>query len=312
MPAGEFIKRQGWERPATIGFLGATKHAAWSDFIAPFEHGLRDLGWIAGHNLEIDYRWADDGRGDRYETMAKGFVERGVDVIVTAGTAAVAAAKKATKSIPIVFASAGDPVRTGLVRSLAHPGGNVTGLSNGQTDLAGKRLDLLREAIPGLRTLAIIGNRASHNVRLEMDALQKQARKRKIATVTRDMRRETEIAPAIKGLKGKADALYVCTDPFVTHHRIGINTLAVGAGLPTMHAFRHHIEGGGFMSYGPDFRDLFGGSADIVHRILRGASPADIPVKLEKKCELVINLHTAKALGLKVPKRISRRAVAIR
>lgn len=311
MPAGEFIKRQGWERPATIGFLGATKHAAWSDFIAPFEHGLRDLGWIAGHNLEIDYRWADDGRGDRYETMAKGFVERGVDVIVTAGTAAVAAAKKATKSIPIVFASAGDPVRTGLVRSLAHPGGNVTGLSNGQTDLAGKRLDLLREAIPGLRTLAIIGNRASHNVRLEMDALQKSARKLKIDTIIRDIRRAPQIAPAIKQLKDKADALYVCTDPFVVHHAVSINTLATSAGLPTLHAFRDHVERGGLISYGPDFRAMFRSAADLVDKVLRGVKPADIAVKLEKKRETVINLNTAKALGLTIPKRVRRGADTI-
>jgi putative ABC transport system substrate-binding protein len=139
MTTHEFVKHQRWERPATIGFLGATKHSAWSEFIPPFEQQLRDQGWISGHNLEIDYRWAD-GQPDRFEKIAKDFVDRGVDVIVTAGTSAVAAAKKATKTIPIVFAAAGDPVRTGLVRSLAHPCGNVTGLSNGQTDLPAKDL----------------------------------------------------------------------------------------------------------------------------------------------------------------------------
>ena len=272
---------------------------------------MREHGWIDGHNLEIDYRWAD-GRSDRYEKIARDFVGRGVDVIVTAGTPAVAAAEKATKAIPIVFATVGDPVRTGLVRSLAHPGGNATGLSNGQTDLAGKRLELLREVVPKLQMLAVIGNRASYNVRLEMDALQKAARKKRIGTIVRDIRNEAQIASAIKGAKGKADALYVCTDPFVTHHRVGINTLAAGAGLPTMHAFRHHIEGGGLISYGPDFRDLFGDAAEIVDRILRGAKPADIPVKQAKRCELVVNLHTARALGLSIPKRIRRRAEAIR
>jgi putative ABC transport system substrate-binding protein len=199
-----------------------------------------------------------------------------------------------------------------LVRSLAHPGGNVTGLSNGQTDLAGKRLALLRQAVPGLKKLGIIGNRASANVRLEMDALQKVARKLKLDMITRDIRREPQIAAAIKGMKGKVDALYVCTDPFVTHHQIGINTLAAGAGLPAMQAFRHHIEAGGLISYGPDFRDLFGDAAGIVDRILRGTKPADIAVKRAKKCELVVNLHTAKALGLRLPKRLRRRAKVVR
>lgn len=311
MTTRQYVKQQRWERPATIGFLGATKQSAWSEFIAPFEKRLREQGWIDGHNLEIDYRWAD-GRPDRYGKIAKGFIDRGVDVIVTAGTPAVAAAKKATKTIPIVFATAGDPARTGLVHSLTHPGGNVTGLSNGQTDLAGKRLELLREAVSGLKKVAIIGNRASDNVRLEMDAVQKEARKLRIDTTIVDIRREQQIASAIKGLKGKVDALYVCTDPFVTHHRTAINTLAAGAGLPTMHAFRHHIEAGGLISYGPDFRDLFRDAADIVDKVLRGAKPASIPVRLEKKCEVVVNLQTAKALGLRIPKRVRRRASAIR
>jgi putative ABC transport system substrate-binding protein len=306
-----FVKRERWERPATIGFLGATKQSAWSEFIAPFEHELRRQGWISGHNLEIDYRWSD-GQPEHYEKIAKDFVNRGVDVIVTAGTSAVAAAKKATKTIPIVFAAAGDPARTGLVHSLAKPGGNVTGLSNGQTALAGKRLQLLHQAVPGMKKLGVIGNGGSANVRLEMAALEKAARKLKVEIVKRDIRREPHIASAIKGMKGKVDALYVCTDPFVTHHQIGINTLAAGAGLPTMQAFRHHIEAGGLISYGPDFRDLFRGAADIVDKILRGAKPADIPVKQAKKCELVVNMHTAKALGLNMAKGLRHRAEAIR
>jgi putative ABC transport system substrate-binding protein len=311
MNAVAFIKRQRWERPATIGFLGATKHAAWSEFIAPFEQQLRDQGWISGHNLEIDYRWAD-GQADRCEKIAKEFANNGVDVIVTAGTSAVAAAKKATKTVPIVFAAAGDPARTGLVKTLAHPGGNVTGLSNGQTDLAGKRLQLLRQAVPSMKKLGIIGNRASANVQLEIAALEKAARKLKLETTIRDVRKEPDIASAIKGMKGKVDALYVCTDPFVTHHQIGINTLAAGAGLPAMQAFRHHIEAGGLIAYGPDFRDLFRGAADIVDKILRGTKPEDIPVKLAKQCHLVVNLHTAKALGLALPKGLRGRAQAIR
>jgi putative tryptophan/tyrosine transport system substrate-binding protein len=166
--------------------------------------------------------------------------------------------------------------------------------------------------VPGLHQLAILGNRASENVKLEMDAVQKAARRLKIGTIVVDVRKEPQLAPAIKRLKGKADALYVCTDPFVTHHRIAINTLAAGAGLPTMHAFRHHAEDGGLMSYGPDFRDLFRQSADFVDKVLRGGKPADIPVKLEKKCELVINLNTARSLGLHIPKKVRSRADTVR
>src|SRR5579864_8978316 len=227
-----YVKQHGWQKPAIIGLLGATKASAWNDFVPAFERRLRQLGWVDGDNLEIDYRWAD-GQADRYGKIAKQFVDRGVDVIVTAGTAPVAAAMKVTKKIPIVFASAGDPVRTKLVRSLARPGGNVTGLSNGQTDLAGKRLALLCKAVPGLQrprrgsrkaarglsTLAVMGNGASANARLEMDAVRRHARKLRIGNVIEcDIRREAQIAPAIKSLQGKADALYVCTDPFVTHH----------------------------------------------------------------------------------------------
>jgi putative tryptophan/tyrosine transport system substrate-binding protein len=305
-----YTRHQRWARPARIGFLGATKHAAWSEFITPFEKRLRELGWIDGHNLEIDYRWAE-GRQDRYEKIAKDFARRAVDVIVTSGTPTVMAAKRATKSIPIVFAAAGDPVGTGLVASLAHPGGNVTGMSNGQTDLAGKRLDVLREAVPGLGKLAILGNRASANVRLEMDAIQKRARKLGIATLICDIRRQPQIAPAIKRLKGKADALYVCTDPFIVHHGVSINTLATGLKLPTMHAFRDHAEAGGLISYGPNFRNMFGHAADVVDKVLRGAKPADIPVKQENRCELVLNLNTARALGLRIPKRLRRRAEVV-
>jgi putative ABC transport system substrate-binding protein len=306
-----FVKQQRWERPAVIGFLGATKQSAWSEFVPAFEQRLRELGWIDGHNLEIDYRWSD-GRSDRFGKTAEGFTGRGVDVILTAGTSAVVAAKRATKAIPIVFAAAGDPVGSGLVRSLAKPGGNITGISNGQTALAAKRLDLLNEAVRGLHDVAVLGNRSSHNVQLEMAAVQKHARKLKINTIILDVRNETQLAAAIKRAAEKAQALYVCTDPFVTHHRVGINMMAAGAGLPTMHAFRHFTEAGGLMSYGPDFRDLFHQAADIVDRILRGSKPADIPVKLATKPELVVNLHTAKALGMRLPKAIRRHADVVR
>ncbi len=311
MTSRAFTLHHSWVRPVIIGFLGATTHTVWSAFVAAFEHRLRELGWINGSNIVIDYRWAE-GRQERYARIAEGFVRDKVDVIVTSGTAPTIAARDSTAAIPIVFAAAGDPVGTRLVASLARPGRNVTGLSNGQTGLARARLDLLRAVVPDLQRLAILGNRGSHNVRLEMDRVQSRARRLKIETVICDTRKSAQIAPAIKRLKGNADALYVCTDPLITHHRISINTLAASARLPTMHAFREYVEAGGLMSYGPDFRDLFSRAADLVDKILHGIKPADIPVKLQKKCELVVNLTTAHTLGLAIPKRIRGRAETIR
>jgi putative tryptophan/tyrosine transport system substrate-binding protein len=311
MPSRAFTMHRSWAKQPTIGFLGATTHTIWSAFVAAFEHRLRELGWINGSNILIDYRWAE-GRQERYVRIAEDFVRDKVDVIVTSGTAPTVAAKNATTTIPIVFAAAGDPVGTKLVASLARPGRNVTGLSNGQTDLARARIDLLRTVVPDLKRLAILGNRGSHNVRLEMDQVQKRARRLKIETIICDTRKAAQIAPAIRRLKGNADALYVCTDPLITHHRISINSVAADARLPAIHAFRDYVEAGGLISYGPDFRELFSDAADLVDKILHGTKPADIPVKLKKKCELVVNLTTAHALGLTIPKRIRGRAETIR
>ena len=268
---------------------------------------LRELGWIEGRTVAIEYRWAE-GRSERFAEIAAEFVRLKVDVIVTAGTAAVVAAKQATSVIPIVFAAAGDPVGTGLVASLARPGGNVTGLSNQSADLAGKRLELLREVVPGLRRLAIMANVGNPIGVLEMGEVQAAARTLGLEVVTLEIRRAEDIAPAFEALKGRADALYVVTDPLVNTNRIRINTLALGARLPTMHGIREYVEAGGLMSYGPNFPDLFRRAADYVDKILRGAKPADIPVEQPTKFDLVINLTTAKALGLDVPPTLLARA----
>jgi ABC-type uncharacterized transport system substrate-binding protein len=311
MASREFILHRTWARQATIGFLGATTPSIWSAFVAAFEQRLRELDWINGGNIAIDYRWAE-GRQDRYARLAQDFVRSNVDIIVTSGTAPAMAAKKATSAIPIVFAAAGDPVRTKLVASLARPGRNVTGMSNGQTDLAAERLDQLRKLVRGLRRLAIMGNRGSRNIPLEMDRIQRRARSLRIETYICDVRRATQIAPAIKRLQGRVDALFVCTDPFMTTNQIAINTSAASVKLPTMHAFRDYTETGGLMSYGPDFRAMFQRAADLVDRILRGAQPADLPVKLQKRRELVINQNTATALGIPIPKGVRGRAKVIR
>jgi putative ABC transport system substrate-binding protein len=310
MPSRKFTLHHRWVRHATIGFLGATKPAVWSAFVTAFDARLHELGWNDGGNIDIDYQWAE-GRNDLYAKHLKSFVAKDVDVIVTSGTPGVLAAKKATKSIPIVFAAAGDPVRSKLVASLDHPGGNVTGLSNGQADLAGKRLDELRKVVPNLRRLALIGNYSNHIVVSEMEQVQKKAGRR-IEIEVCDVRREGQIGSSIKRLRGKVDALYVCTDPLLTTHHIAVNTAAASARLPTMHAFREYVDGGGLMSYGPDFRAMFSNAAELVDKILRGAQPADIPVKIQKNFELVINQTTAHALGLTIPAGVRKRATMIR
>jgi putative ABC transport system substrate-binding protein len=284
----------------TIGFLGATTPTVWSSFVAAFLQRLRELGWIDGYNLAIEYRWAE-GREDRYNDFAAELVRLKVDVIVTGGTSAVIAAKQATSVIPIVFATAGDPVGTGLVASLSHPGGNVTGLSNQQTDLAGQRLELLLEVVPGVRRVALMGNVSSPNVHLEMDAVEASARKLNLETLRIEVKTAEEIIPDVESINGRADALYVCTDPLITMDQVRINTMAISERLPTINAFRQYVEAGALLSYGPNFADLFRRAGDFVDKILHGSKPGDLPVEQPVKFDLAVNLTTAKALGLKIP-----------
>ena len=290
----------------TLGFLGGTTPATWSLFVAAFVQRLRELGWIEGRTIAIEYRWAE-GRGERFAEIAAEFVRLNVDVIVTVG-GAVLAAKQATSLIPIVFAAAADPVGSGLVASLARPGGNVTGLSSQFTDLAGKRLELLREMVPSLRRLAIMANAGYPAAVLEMAEVQATTRTLGLDVVTLELRRAEDIAPAFEALKGRAEALYVCAESLVTTNRVRINTLALAARLPTMHSIREYVEAGGLMSYGPNFPDLWRRAGDLVDKILRGAKPADIPVEQPTKFDLIINLTTAKALGLDVPPTLLARA----
>jgi ABC-type uncharacterized transport system substrate-binding protein len=283
-----------------IGYLGPSTRSVDAHRLGALVQRLRELGWIEGRTIVIEYRWAE-GRNEHLAKVTAEFVRLKVDVIVTAGTAAVVTAKQATSVIPIVFAVAGDPVGTGLVASLARPGGNVTGLSNQSADLAGKRLELLREVVPSLRRLAILANAGSPIGVLEMREAQAAARTLGFEVATVEIRRAQDIAPAFDALKGPADALYVCSDPLVTTNRIRINTLALGARLPTMHGQGDNVEAGGLMSYGANYPDLHRRAADYVDKILRGAKPTDIPVEQPTKFDLVINLTTAKVLGLTVP-----------
>jgi len=290
----------------TIGFLGTTTASAWGPWTAAFVQRLRELGWIEGRNLAIEYRWAD-GRTGRFTEIAAEFVRLKVDVIVTGGLSAVAV-KQATSVIPIVFAVAADPVGTGLVASLVRPGGNVTGLSTQAPDLVGKRLELLREAVPELRRLAILANIGYPASVIEMSAVQAAAPTLGLEVVALEIQRAEDIAPAFEALKDRADALYVITDALVSTNRIRINTFTLAARLPTMHGVREYIEAGGLMSYGPNYPDLFRRAGDFVHKILHGAKPGDIPVEQPTKFDLVINVATAKALGLTVSPMLLARA----
>ena len=287
----------------TIGFLGSSTFSAMSEWIAAFAQRLRERGWIEGRTVAIEYRWAE-GRAERAAEIAAEFVRLKVDVIVTYATPPTLAAKQATSAIPIVFAAAGDPLGAGLVVSLARPGGNVTGLSLQSTDLVGKRLELLREVVPGLRRLAIVANVGNPFAVLEMTEVQAAVHTLGLEVDTLEIRGAQDVVPAFEALTGRAEALYVVTDPLVITNRARIRTLALGERLPTIYSSREYVEAGGLMSYGPNFPDLFRRAADYVDKILRGTKPADIPVEQPTKFDLVINLTTAKVLGLKVPDKL--------
>ena len=245
-----------------------------------------------------------EGRSERAAALAAGLVRLKADVIVTGGTANVAAVKQTTSVIPVVFAAAGDPVANGLVESLARPGGNLTGLSVQQTDLGAKRLEVFRELIPRLDRLTILANVENPITVLEMREVQAAARSLGLHVDTVEVRGAKDIAPAIAALKGRTDGIYIQADPLLNTHRIQINTLALSAQLPTMYGIREFVDAGGLMSYGPNFSDLYRRAADYVDKILRGAKPSEIPVEQPTKFDLVINLTTAKALGLQIPDKL--------
>jgi putative ABC transport system substrate-binding protein len=240
----------------------------------------------------------------RLAEIAAEFARLKVDVIFAIGTEATIAAKHATAMIPIVFPVAGDPVGTGLVASLARPGGNVTGLSNQAADLGAKRLEILRDVLPGLRRLTILVNAAYSAGVLEVNEIEMPARALGVALVPLKVSRTEDIAPALEQLKGGTEALYVVGDPLINFNRLRISTFALVARLPTMFVQREYIEVGGLMSYGPNYLDLNRRAAGYVDKILRGAKPADLPVEQPTKFDLAINLITARALGLTVPDKL--------
>ena len=291
----------------TIGFLGQSTPVVESQRLDAFLKRLREVGWLEGRTVAIEYAWGQ-GSSERFAEIAADFVRLKVDVIVTAGTPNVIAAKQATSVIPIVFAAAGDPIANNLVASLARPGGNVTGLSTVATDLAGKRLEVLREAVPGFRRLAIIGNVGNSLAVLEMTEVQAAATRFALEAAALKIRRAEDIAAAFDTLGGGTDALYVVADPLVNTNRARIHTLAMAARLPAIYNAKEHVEAGGLMSYGPNFPDLYRRAAEYVDKILRGVKPAEIPVEQPTKFDLVVNLTTAKSLGIEIPPTLLARA----
>jgi putative ABC transport system substrate-binding protein len=290
----------------TIGYLGTATASAQSQWTAAFVQRLRELGWIEGRTVAIEYRWAE-GRSERYDEISAELVQLKVDVIVTHG-AAVGAAQRATSVIPIIFAVAGDPVGGGLVAGLARPGGNVTGLSLQQADIASKRLALLREIVPGLRRVAILGNAGNSASVLDMREAQTTAGALGLDAATFEIRRSEDIAPVFEALKRHTDAVYVVSDPLVITNQTRINILTLAARLPAIHGNRELVQTGGLISYAPSFPDLFRRAAEYVDKILRGARPGDIPVEQPTKFDLVVNMITAQALGLTVPPMLLARA----
>jgi putative ABC transport system substrate-binding protein len=289
----------------TIGFLGADA-SAFGPWTAAFVARLRELGWIEGRTVAIEYRWSQ-GQADRYAEIAAEFVQLKVDVIVTVGSA-VPIVRHATAGIPIVFAVAIDPVGSGLVASLAQPGGNVTGLSIQANELAGKRLEFARELVPSLHRLAIMFNAGNTQPALEMGETQAAARMLGLEVAPLVIQRAEDIVPAFQALKTRADALYVAVDQLIVANRASILASALGARLPTIFSTRDFVAAGALMSYGPSYIERFRHAADYVDKILRGMKPGDLPVDQPTAFELVINLTTAKALGLTVPPSMLARA----
>jgi len=278
-----------------------------SQWIAAFVQRLHELGWIEGRTVAIEYRWAE-GRDERYREISSEFVGLKVAAILTQGTQAALAAKQATSTIPIVAVAVGDPVGSGLVASLARPGGNVTGLSLLLPDTASKRLELLREAVPDLRRLAILLPEDNPVSVEEARQVQEAAATLGLGAFSIPIRSAEDIVPAFEGLKERADALFVSGNPLILSNIVRINILAVGARLPTIYSNPEYVQGGGLLAYGADFATIYRRAGDFFDKILRGTKPGDIPVEQPTKFDLVINLTTAKALGLEIPPTLLGRA----
>jgi putative ABC transport system substrate-binding protein len=291
-----------------IGFLGNSTPAHEANLVGPFREGLRELGYVEGRNILIEYRWAE-GKYERFPALIRELIALKVDVIVTAGTPASLAVKKATTSIPLVMVAVGDPVGTGIVASLAQPGGNITGLTSLSPNLEGKRLELLREVAPGVSHIAVLWNSASPSQVIQEKEVQAAAQVLRMKVFSLGVQSPEEIENAFAAiLRERPGALLVLADRLFLHHRARIMDFAAKHGLPGVHAYRELVESGGLMSYGPSYASMHRRAAYYVDEILKGAKPAVLPVEQPSKFELVINLKAAKALGLTIPQTLLLRA----
>ncbi len=292
-----------------IGYLLGTSSTVSPRPVEAFRQGLRGLGWVEGQNIVIEYRSAE-GRYDRLPDLAADLVRLKVDIIAAAGTAATTAAKNATRAIPIVMIGVGDPVGLELIASLARPGGNVTGLTfSVGMETAGKGLELLKEALPKVRRVAVLTNPANPGQPLALKNVKAAARSLGMQLQLLEARGPDEFDGTFAAMaKERVGALLVVSEAMFNIHRVRLADLAARNKLPSMHGFREDAEAGGLMSYGPDLADLFRRSATYVDKILKGAKPGDLPVEQPTKFELVINLKTAKALGLTIPASVLSRA----
>jgi len=280
-----------------IGFLRAGPLT--QDFLQGFQQGLRDHGYIEGQNIIIEYRFTDGSTGALANLVAE-LLQGKVDVVVVSGTAAALAAKNATPTVPIVMAGVIDPVDSGLVGSLARPGGNITGMSLMSVDLMGKRVGLLKELVPQLSRFALLGHPAHPTYAAQKEAAEAGARALEVQLASIDVRDPKDFETAFNAAR-KEQALIQMDGIFFTTHRALLTELAIGHGLPAIYGFQDWVEAGGLMSYGPNFAEVYRRAAAFVDKILKGTKPADLPVEQPMKFELIINLKTAKALGLTIP-----------
>jgi putative ABC transport system substrate-binding protein len=294
-----------------IGFLGNSTAALEANLVGPFREGLRDLGYVEGRNVLIEYRWAE-GKYDRFPALIGELLALKVAVIVTAGTPATLAVKKATTSVPLVMTAVGDPVGTGIVPSLSHPGGNITGLTAISTEMDAKRLELLREVVPSVSYIALLWNSGSPLQVLAEKQVQAAAQVLRMRVLSLGVKTEEEIKSALAVMaRERPDALLVLADRLLLHHRALIMDFATRHRLPGVHAYRELVEAGGLMSFGPSYADMHKRAAYFVDRILKGAKPGDLPVERPRTFELVINLKVAKALGLTIPQSVLLRGTEI-
>ena len=295
-------------RTVTIGYLGNSSPALESNLVEAFREGLRQLGYVEGRNLIIKFAWAE-GQQEHHPALARDLVRLTPDVILTAGTPATLAAKQATQSIPIVTAIAGDAVATGLVASLAKPGGNVTGLSTLAPELDGKRLELLKEAVPKLSRVAVLRNPANPFTTIAWKAMQPAAEALGVKLQPVEASSPDNLDRALATIKAAhPDGLVLIVDRFLAAYRAAIVGFVVKHRLPGMFPYPEFAQEGGLMSYGPDYADLFRRTATYIDKILKGAKPGDLPIEQPTKFELVINLRTAKALGLPIAQSLLVRA----